>query len=98
TRTFTALGIDPRPAISRGELLILPATTEIAGERGRPVPLALSEPKGGRGFDEPTRLVNRLLGGESSTMQFKPVRGGYIGQRALTHCPKHVTVPIQVQT
>jgi len=46
TRTLTNLGVDPRGAIQRGDLLVLSATLEVDEARGRPVPMALFHEKG----------------------------------------------------
>lgn len=73
TRTLTKLGIDPRAAIQRGDLCVLPATLEIEGIRSRSVPMALFT-----GKVDPSKIVNRLLAPEPSE-QVKQLREGYVG-------------------
>ncbi|MFO0878141.1 MAG: RAMP superfamily CRISPR-associated protein [Gemmataceae bacterium] len=70
---------DIRQAIQRGEVRVLPATLEIGGTRGRPVPLALFADK-----MHPEQVVNRLLLEEPSA-QAKQLREGYI---AAGHSPR----------
>lgn len=63
---------DIRAAIQRGDVCVLPATLEIGGARGQPVPLALFADK-----LHPEQVVNRLLQEEPST-QAKQLREGYV--------------------
>ncbi len=101
TRTLAALGTDPRPAISRGDLCVLPATLEINGQRGQPVPMALFEEKGKQGFKEPAScLTNRLLEGDQGKPQLKQVRDGYLRRGGSVDSPSgmHRKVPTTVQT
>ena len=101
TRTLAALGTDPRPAIFRGDLCVLPATLEINGQRGLPAPMALFEEKGKQGFKEPaTCLTNRLLEGDQGKPQLKQVREGYLRRGGSVNSPSalHRKVPKTVQT
>jgi CRISPR-associated protein Csx10 len=89
TQTLTRLGVDPRGAIRHGDLCVLPATIEVGGERGRPVPMALFADK-----NDSKKIVNRLLEAEPDG-QVKQMRAGYVGAgNALT--PNKV--PLVVQT
>jgi CRISPR-associated protein Csx10 len=77
TRTLKEdLGFDPRGAVQRGDLCVLPATLEIGGERGRPVPMALFSEK-----DNKIKIINRLLSGEPEGRQMKQLRDGYVKTR-----------------
>src|SRR5262249_15078141 len=90
TRKLTSLGMDPRGAIQRGDLGVLPATLEVDSVRGRPVPMALFYEK-----EDKTRFVNRLLSSEPEGKQLKQLRAGYLGTgKTLT---PH-TVPLVVRT
>jgi CRISPR-associated protein Csx10 len=72
TKVLRELGLDARTAIQRGDVCVLPATLEIEGGRGRPVPLALFADK-----LNPKQIVNRLLQEEPSG-QVKQLREGYV--------------------
>ncbi|HLH71459.1 MAG TPA: RAMP superfamily CRISPR-associated protein [Candidatus Dormibacteraeota bacterium] len=67
-----AAGFDPREAIARGDLRVLPAYPELEGARGRPVPFVLRQRKGAgpRGSFHGAGAVEPGL---------KPVRSGYVG-------------------
>lgn len=78
---------DARAAIQRGDICVLPATLEIEGTRGRPVPLALFADK-----LKPKHIVNRLLLEEPSA-QAKQLREAYV---AADLSPR--TTPKVVQT
>lgn len=82
TRTLQNLGVDVRPAIQAGDLIVLPAYPQVDGERGQPVPLALFAPKGmDKPFEEKNRqqVVNRLLQPEPPDgTQLKQLREGFI--------------------
>ena len=90
TQTLTRLGVDPRGAIQRGDLCVLPATLEVGGERGRPAPMALFHEK-----EDKTKIVNRLLSGEPEGKQLKRHRAGYVGAG---NAPNPHTVPLAVRT
>lgn len=90
SRTLMRLGIDPRSAIQCGDLCVLPATLEIAGGRGRPIPMALFHEK-----EDTTKIINRLLSGEPQGKQLKQLRGGYVGVKRPSIPYK---VPLVVQT
>lgn len=81
TRTLPEL----RQGVPSGDVVVLPAYPEIDGERSQPVPLALFEPKDGRGFQEPEKIVNRLLQSEQNDgVQRKQLRDGYVSSRPRT--------------
>ncbi len=61
TEALAALGVDARPWIASGSFRVLPATVEIDGRAGRPVPLALHYEKERGRLDQPDSLRNRLL-------------------------------------
>jgi CRISPR-associated protein Csx10 len=90
TRVLTNLGVDPRASIRRGDLCVLPATLEVGGRRGRPVPMALFADKNDR-----TRMVNRLRERGPVEGQFKQLRAGYVAPGLPL---RHRTVPRAVQT
>ncbi len=75
TETFPQL----RAAVPSGDVIVLPAHPEIAGQRGEPVPLALYAPKEGKGLQEPEKVVNRLLAREpGGDQQLKQLRDGFL--------------------
>ncbi|MBY0523610.1 MAG: hypothetical protein K2R98_09425 [Gemmataceae bacterium] len=88
--------VDVRAAIQAGDMCVLPAMLEVDGERSQPVPLAWSAPKGvTEPLAECSPLVNRLLPGEISGTQLKPLREGYLRPGAPT---KVIKTPKVVQT
>lgn len=104
TAALEELGIDARPWIARGDLRVLPATVEIDGSPGRPVPLALYQKKDlyqkkeGGPFSNPQTLLNRLVEDEpSETEQFKQCRSGYLGD-SQGQMPRHQTVRLTSRT
>lgn len=79
TRALSSLGVDIRAALQAGEVCVLPATPEVDGEQGLPVPFALFAPKNGQGLAERDKVVNRLLQPEpADDMQRKQLRDGYV--------------------
>jgi len=75
TRVFPEL----RATVPAGDVVVLPAYPEVAGERGAPVPLALFAPKAGHGLSKPEEVVNRLIEtGPGGGAQLKQVREGYL--------------------
>jgi CRISPR-associated protein Csx10 len=75
TETFPQL----RAAVPSGDVVVLPAHPEIAGQRGEPVPLALYAPKEGKGLQEPEKVVNRLVAREpGGDQQLKQLRDGFL--------------------
>jgi CRISPR-associated protein Csx10 len=76
TRTLSRLGVPPQSEIQCGNLVVLPATLEVDGVRGLPVPIALFAHK-----DDPKQIVNRLRKGEAIA-QLKQMRVGYVGPEA----------------
>lgn len=76
TRALLKLGYDPRPAIGCGDLRVLPALLEVAGQRGRPVPLAWYAPKASGAAA--SKIVNRLIGSHAPATQLKQLRGKYV--------------------
>ncbi|MHB1557393.1 MAG: RAMP superfamily CRISPR-associated protein [Isosphaeraceae bacterium] len=79
TKVLRSLGLDASEAAARGDLCVLPATPEVDGDRGRPAPMVFHAPKAGRGPNQNSVLINRLLGFGDSEGQTKPVRSGYLG-------------------
>lgn len=72
------LGLDPdeiRRAVVTGDLIVLPATPEIEGWRGLPVPFCLFHKK-----DEPEEVYNRLVEEEPSGVQLKGYREGFVAE------------------
>src|SRR5262249_46084435 len=96
TRALEALGVPARDAIARGEVRVLPATVEVAGERGRPLPFALHQKKQGGGLRKPDTLVNLL--GEEPSEQVKQCREGYLGAFNGQQMPPVARVEQVVQT
>lgn len=95
TRTLSGMGLDVRSALQAGDMCLLSAYLEVDGERGQPVPIALFAPKEGKGLEEPTEVVNRLLQTEpSDNKQLKQLREGYISSR----CNKAHKPPTTVRT
>lgn len=84
TKVLRELGHDTRTAIQRGDVCVLPATLEIEGKRGRPVPLALFADK-----LNPQQIVNRLLQEEPGT-QAKQLREGYVAADLSPRTPPKV--------
>jgi CRISPR-associated protein Csx10 len=65
--------------VANGDFQISPATIEVNGTRGLPVPTALSAQKVGGGFDQKGTVVNRFKEKLTpATPQLKPYREGYI--------------------
>ncbi len=72
TTRLNGIGYSPREAVARGDLRVLPATVEVAGERGAPVPRALRFIKD----NQADPLVNPWH--ETRVQdQLKPCRQGY---------------------
>jgi CRISPR-associated protein Csx10 len=65
--------------VANGDLQVSPATIQVGGKRGLPVPKVLSAHKVGGGFDEEATVLNRFKDPTSeSTPQLKPYREGYV--------------------
>ncbi len=88
--------IDLGPAVGAGDVVVLPATLEIDGARGRPVPFSLAVPKGS-GFvgGEVTNLF-----AQQDVRPLKQLRAGYLGPAPAEHArlPRRVVVPLIVRT
>lgn len=103
TAKLTRLGWDPRPAIARGELCVLPATLELLGQRSRPTPLAWHEPKGASTAKR--QIANRFRSAAAEQPQLKQMRDRYVvlsnGQALVARVPKvlftHNTVEDRLQ-
>ena len=67
------------PAVVAGDFLVLPATIEINGKPGRPVPMAIHRLKEGGGFDKAETIFNRFLDTEPPDDPIKAFRSGYVG-------------------
>jgi CRISPR-associated protein Csx10 len=66
-------------AVAYGDLQVLPATVEINGKRGLPVPRVLAQHKVEGGFEKPNTVYNKFANEiKDSTPQLKPLRNGYI--------------------
>lgn len=99
TRAFATAGINIRGAIARGDLRVLPATLEVDGHQGRPIPLALYRQKEEGCLSRPQTLRNRLVDEESENEpQLKQCRGGYLGIPRGNSFPRHETVAMFVRT
>jgi CRISPR-associated protein Csx10 len=99
SRVLSRLGVDPLPAIARGDLLVLPATLEVGGARGRPVPLGLFRHKQGGDFKKPQTLVNRLIEKvPEDGPQLKQCRNGYVGDAKPGKLPLYREVRKLVRT
>ena len=72
--------VDAGPALARGDLLVLAAHPELAGERrGQPVPFAFAQEKNPEPGHEPC-WFNLLAQNRPSGRQLKPIRSGYMGE------------------
>ena len=69
-------------AIAAGNFQILPATIQINGERGVPVPNAFSALKVGGDFDKKGTIYNRFHDKNEKNHQLKPYRQGYVSSLA----------------
>lgn len=65
-------------AAQNGDLQVLPAYLDIAGERGLPAPLAWTRPKMARLDAGQPALVNRLADSPPQGMQYQGLKDGYI--------------------
>lgn len=92
------LNVDLSQAIARGDVLVLPATIDIGGHRGRPVPFALAVPKGSKGFETAGDIVNLLALEDDNPDPLKPIRTGYIGPSGDRQLPVYVQVPKAMRT
>ena len=90
TQVFTEIGCDGRAAIARGDVQVLPATIEVRGKRGLPVPHALFRLKSGGGFDKPNTVFNRQTEAAGKE-QLKGYREGYIGAYQRNQLPTYQT-------
>jgi len=94
TRVLRDLGYgDCQAAVAAGMLQILPATLDLHGVRGLPVPQVLFQHKMGGGFDHPGTIVNRLLEALPDQAQTKGLRVGYIGAWGDHQLPPYDRVP-----
>lgn len=65
--------------VANGDLQVSPATIQIGGKRGLPVPKVLSAHKVGGGFDRGKTVYNKLKDKtDESTPQLKSYRDGYV--------------------
>ena len=75
TDTFPQL----RAAVPAGDVVVLPAYPEIAGQRGEPIPLAFYLPKGSKGLKNFQDVVNRLVDKQpGGDQQLKQIRDGFL--------------------
>ncbi len=75
------LGRSLLPEIARGDLRVTPATVELEGHPGRPIPLALFFQKDRPKFDNGGQVWNRFREPEPENQDIilKPHRDGYVG-------------------
>lgn len=71
-------GVDASPWIREGLIRVLPATLEVEGERGLPVPLAFHRVKG------TDNVLNQLMVMPADGEQLKQIRGGYVAEGTRT--------------
>jgi CRISPR-associated protein Csx10 len=69
---------DVESRIARGELRVLPATTDIGGRRGLPVPMAWGRPKDPLKNEPKDAIRSGILHERDRERQIKPLRKGYI--------------------
>lgn len=92
TRVLEAAGVPSvREAVARGDVQVLPAYPQVAGERGRPTPLVLAERKDGEGFKQAGEIVNKMRG-EELEKQEKQLRGGYLSPTTAGTLPSRFEV------
>lgn len=95
TRTLSGLGADVQSSLQSGDICVLPATLEVEGERGQPVPLSLFRPKEDKEHHDRNKIVNRLMHSDPNDgTQMKQIRDGYISINSF-HISK---TPITVTT
>ncbi len=80
-KALADVGVDIHPWLAEGALLILPATPQVAGQRGLPIPQALFHEKEGGGFAHGRGVRNRLREPEGE-LQLKGYREGHIAPPA----------------
>lgn len=73
-----------RQAVASGDVQVLPATIEVAGERGLFVPRSLSANKVDGSFLKERTVFNRFCDATKDRAQQKPYRTGYIGSFSKT--------------
>lgn len=78
TRALQEMELDPRRAIAAGDLMVLPATPDVEGHRGRPAPMSLHLPK--TPSDANPHALNGFADCLDRQPQAKPCRSGYVGQ------------------
>ncbi len=96
-RLLERCGVDATTVIGRGEVRVLPATIEVGGRPGRPVPFALAAPKGADSREH-GEIVNLLALEEEGERPLKPLRTGYVGKAGDDGLVAHLVVPRQVRT
>jgi CRISPR-associated protein Csx10 len=91
-----AVGLDADDAIRSGTLTLTDATTEVAGQRGLPIPACLAAPK----HSAPLRGAtwNRALEQAPPGPRLKLARGAYVGLPAGDRLPPAVEVLLVSQT
>ncbi|MBL8149236.1 MAG: hypothetical protein JNN15_04840 [Blastocatellia bacterium] len=78
TRLFHKLDFNCHKAIAEGDIILLPATIEIEGKRGLPIPSVISKEKLSGESEEGERVINRIYEPGDKCKQYKPYRQGYI--------------------
>lgn len=71
-------GKEVRPAVANGDFQVSPATIEIDGERGFPIPIVFAKEKMKQEGKNQEEVYNRLLEPLEGKFQTKPIREGYI--------------------
>jgi CRISPR-associated protein Csx10 len=92
-------GIDAEADIAAGNILVLAATVEIAGQRALPVPMALFTPKGSRPDGHPLgEARNRFVEPDDADAQLQPLRLGYVSLADPGELPEFARVSLRVNT
>lgn len=104
TRTLNEVGYDCRLAIARGDVQVLPATIDVNGDRGLPVPLALFRKKADGSLDKQGTVFNRQRE-PAPDEQLKGYRVGYVsgftfdpGDNTKSRLPSHKVTPLYLGT
>jgi Uncharacterized protein predicted to be involved in DNA repair (RAMP superfamily) len=89
-KDFKEADMDFRAAVVAGEVQVLPATIDVNGARGLPIPYVLSHRKVDGGFSRKRTILNRFLESQcdlphdGDPPQIKDFRKGYIGKHSFS--------------
>jgi CRISPR-associated protein Csx10 len=98
-RLLNDLGMSAEAEIAADNVLVLPATLEVAGERGLPAPMALFRPKTPKPDAHPlAEARNRFVEQQDDGAQLQPLRGGYLGSARAGELPDFSQVNLIVNT